>query len=75
MELTEEQKRDIRQRLNKMASEYDSNKKSVDADVLKLGKKVDGLPQFVEDVDAEFERLTSITSKDMSFWFLLLLFK
>lgn len=67
MELTEEQKRDIRQRLNKMASEYDSNKKSVDADVQKLGKKVDGLPQFVEDVDAEFERLTSITSKDLSF--------
>jgi hypothetical protein len=67
MELTEEQKKVISKRLKEAASQYDGAKQSIDADVQKLGSKIDLLPQFVEDTDAEFERLTSITSKDMSF--------
>ncbi|MCF2658807.1 hypothetical protein JQM83_06370 [Parabacteroides distasonis] len=67
MELTEKQKSEVRERLKKLMSQYDSTKLIIDNELHSYQEKVDRLPEFVESADNEFEKLTSITKKDLSF--------
>lgn len=67
MELTEEQKKSIHIRLLDMVNDYDTTKGGIDDDCRKYGTIIEKLPQFIESVDKEFEELTSITPKDVSF--------
>lgn len=67
MNLTEEQKVAIKERLQNMVGEFDGEKKLIDLDLHKYADKVDNLPNFIESVDDEFEKLTGITKKDISF--------
>ena len=67
MNLTEEQKVAIKERLQNIVGEFDSEKKEIDQDLYEYADKVDNLPNFIESVDDEFEKLTGITKKDISF--------
>lgn len=68
MNLTEEQKVAIKERLQNIVGEFDSEKKEIDQDLYEYADKVDNLPNFIESVDDEFEKLTGITKKDISFF-------
>lgn len=67
MELSEEQKKKISNRLHGIVGDYDREKDSIDIDVHNYGEKIEKLPQFIVNVDNEFEKLTKITKKDLSF--------
>lgn len=67
MNITEEQKLIIRERLKKMVGAFDSEKKDIDQELHKYGEKIDSLPNFIGSIDEEFEKLTGITQKDISF--------
>ncbi|MDD5792462.1 MAG: hypothetical protein PUD22_07760 [Erysipelotrichaceae bacterium] len=67
MKITEEQKIAIQRRLKQMVADYDSEKQSIDNDLHQYQEAVNQLPQFIESVDAEFEDLTELTKKDLSF--------
>ena len=65
--MTEEQKAAIQERLKNMVDEFDSIKKEIDNNLHSYEEKIDGLPKYIESIDLEFEELTSITKKDVSF--------
>lgn len=67
MEFSKEQKEAIKKRLKEMVADYDSTKQTIDDDLHHYESVVNQLPQFIESVDAEYEELTSITKKDLSF--------
>lgn len=67
MELTEEQKKIVRQRLLNAMNGYDSEKEKIDSELHAFGDKVNNLPQYIANVDEEFERLTKIQNKDLPF--------
>lgn len=67
MNLTEDQKKLLRERLQKQVGEFDSGKKDIDLELHKYGKRIDSLPNYVGSIDEEFERLTGIMQKDISF--------
>lgn len=67
MNITEEQKIAIKKRLQGMVGDYDSGKKEIDQALHNFREKIDNLPNYIESVDEEFEKLTGITQKDISF--------
>ena len=67
MNITEEKKLEIRERLQKMVNEFDSQKTEIDQELQDYSEKIDNLPVYIESVDEEFEKLTGITQKDISF--------
>lgn len=67
MNISEEQKIAIQRRLQEIVADYDSTKQSIDNDLRQYEDVVNQLPQFIESADIEFEELTSITKKDLSF--------
>lgn len=67
MNISEEQKIAIQRRLKEMVVDYDSEKQSIDNDLYQYRDLVNQLPQFIVSVDDEFEKLTAITKKDLSF--------
>lgn len=67
MNISEEQKIAIQRRLQEMVADYDSEKQVIDNDLHQYEDVVNQLPQFIESVDAEFEKLTVLTKKDISF--------
>lgn len=67
MNITKEQKATIRKRLQKMVGDYDVEKNETNQELHNYVEKIDNLPNFVESVDDEFEELTGITKKDISF--------
>ena len=67
MNITEEKKLEIRERLQKMVSEFDSKKTEIDQELQDYSEKIDNLSVYIESVDEEFEKLTGITQKDISF--------
>lgn len=67
MNISEEQKIAIQRRFKEMVGDYDSEKQSIDNDLYQYRDIVNQLPQFIESVDDEFEKLTIITKKDLSF--------
>lgn len=67
MNITDEQKVNIQKRLCEILKEYDSTKESIDNDFRVYEDKISNLPKFIESMDVEFEKLTNITQKDISF--------
>ena len=65
--LSEEQKQRLKQQLKGGVAEYEENKRKIDSELSEYKSRIDGLPSFVEETDAEFERLTKITKKDAAF--------
>lgn len=67
MELSNEQKETIRRRLKEAVEDYDNTKHNIDSELHQYVEKIDRLPQEIAEYDKEFEELTKITKKDMSF--------
>lgn len=67
MNLTEERKIAMQKRLQDIVDEFDSAKREIDDDLRSYEEKIEKLPEYIESIDREFEELTSITKKDVSF--------
>lgn len=67
MNITEEQKAVLKEQLQKISKDFVTGKEIIDQDLHNYSEKIESLPTFVESVDEEFENLTGITEKDISF--------
>ncbi len=63
MELSEEQKKEVEQRLKSMWGNYEDKQVVTSKKVETLTQKVDDLPEFVVQTNENFERITSIKNK------------
>lgn len=67
MELNEMQKNRLRESLKSVLEEYNSTNKEINVELKEYSSRIESLPKFISECDEEFEKLTSITRKDISF--------
>lgn len=67
MELSDEQKKRVQEKLSQALKEFDNNKQIIDNELQSYKKKIEELPSVVSAVDEEFEKLTNIAKKDWAF--------